>query len=131
MSLYENEWIYSRLTLLQVVKLGQASEQAHIAALEDGNTAASQALLADYSITPAATMSLRTPRTPAAHDTLLQEAQNLITLTQADTPLAGGINEPLHETSFEGVTPRRQQIQTPNMIISTPFRTPGQGEGTL
>jgi pre-mRNA-splicing factor CDC5/CEF1 len=118
------------MELEEVVKLGQASEQAHVSALQDGSSAASQALLADYSITPAATMSLRTPRTPAAHDTLLQEAQNLITLTQADTPLAGGINEPLHETSFEGVTPRRQQVQTPNMVISTPFRTPGQGEGS-
>lgn len=99
--------------------MGQASEQAHISAIEDGMSAASQSLLADYSITPASGMSLRTPRTPAANDSLLQEAQNLITLTQAETPLAGGVNEPLHETSFEGVTPRRHQIET--------FRTPERG----
>ncbi|XP_062511251.1 cell division cycle 5-related protein-like [Corticium candelabrum] len=112
----------SDIELEEVVKLGQASEQAHISAIEDGMSAASQSLLADYSITPASGMSLRTPRTPAANDSLLQEAQNLITLTQAETPLAGGVNEPLHETSFEGVTPRRHQIET--------FRTPERGGAT-
>lgn len=52
----------------------------------------------------------------------LQEAQNLMALTNIDTPLKGGLNTPLHESDFSGVTPQRQQIQTPNTVLSTPFR---------
>lgn len=63
-----------------------------------------------------------------------QEAQNILSLSNVDTPLKGGLNTPLHESNFEGVTPRRQAVQTPNMVLSTPFRTPqadsqgGKGE---
>lgn len=51
-----------------------------------------------------------------------QEAQNLMALTNIDTPLKGGLNTPLHESDFSGVTPQKQQIQTPNTVLSTPFR---------
>jgi hypothetical protein len=47
-----------------------------------------------------------------------------------DTPLKGGMNTPLMESSFEGVTPKRADVKTPNMMLGTPFRTPqsdGQG----
>ena len=47
-----------------------------------------------------------------------------------DTPLKGGMNTPLLESSFEGVTPKRADVKTPNMMLGTPFRTPqadGQG----
>ncbi|MEQ2170103.1 CDC5 cell division cycle 5-like protein, partial [Goodea atripinnis] len=50
------------------------------------------------------------------------ETQNLMALTNIDTPLKGGLNTPLHESDFSGVTPQRQQIQTPNTVLSTPFR---------
>ena len=60
---------------------------------------------------------------------LFQEAQNILALSNVDTPLKGGINTPLKESDFEGVTPRQQAIQTPNMMLTTPYRTP-QGEGT-
>lgn len=53
---------------------------------------------------------------------LCQEAQNLMALTNIDTPLKGGLNTPLHESDFSGVTPQRQQVQTPNTVLSTPFR---------
>lgn len=43
-------------------------------------------------------------------------------LTNIDTPLKGGLNTPLTESDFSGVTPQRQQIQTPNTVLSTPFR---------
>jgi len=47
------------------------------------------------------------------------------------TPLKGGENTPLHETSFEGAMPKKQAVQTPNLVIGTPFRTPiHQLEGT-
>lgn len=51
-----------------------------------------------------------------------QEAQNLMALTNVDTPLKGGLNTPLHESDFSGVTPQKQVVQTPNTVLSTPFR---------
>ena len=41
----------------------------------------------------------------------------------------GGDNTPLHDSSFEGITPRKQTIQTPNVVLGTPFRTPGGQSG--
>ena len=55
-----------------------------------------------------------------------QEAQNIMALTNVDTPLKGGLNTPLHESDFSGITPRHQVVATPNMVLSTPFRTPAQ-----
>ena len=104
------------------MKLGLASEEARAV---DGSEA-SQHLLADYSVTPGATPSLRTPRTPAAQDTILQEAQTILALQNVQTPLKGGENTPLHESNFEGMTPKKAVVQTPNMVLGTPFRTPGQ-----
>ena len=51
-------------------------------------------------------------------------------LTNVDTPLKGGLNTPLMESDFSGVTPKHQLSQTPNTTLGTPFRTPGQ-EGKL
>ncbi|XP_059374418.1 cell division cycle 5-like protein [Carassius carassius] len=113
--------------LEEVVKLGQASEVARQTAEESGITnSASSALLSEYNVTNNA-MALRTPKTPAAQDKILQEAQNLMALTNVDTPLKGGLNTPLHESDFSGVTPQRQVVQTPNTVLSTPFRTPSHG----
>uniref|UniRef100_A0A1A8BLA8 CDC5 cell division cycle 5-like n=1 Tax=Nothobranchius kadleci TaxID=1051664 RepID=A0A1A8BLA8_NOTKA len=117
--------------LEEVVKLGVASEVARQAAEEsEGGNSASSTLLSEYSITNNMTTGLRTPRTPAAQDRILQEAQNLMALTNIDTPLKGGLNTPLHESDFSGVTPQRQQVQTPNTVLSTPFRTPGPGQAS-
>lgn len=111
--------------LEQVVKLGKASETAREAAEVSGSKI-SEALLADYNITPA-TANIRTPRTPAtSRDTILMEAQNIMALTNVDTPLKGGLNTPLHESDFSGVTPKRDVVATPNNLIATPFRTPSQ-----
>ncbi|XP_053489081.1 cell division cycle 5-like protein [Ictalurus furcatus] len=113
--------------LEEVVKLGQASEIARQTAEESGITnSASSALLSEYNVTNNS-MALRTPQTPAAQDKILQEAQNLMALTNVDTPLKGGLNTPLHESDFSGVTPQRQVVQTPNTMLSTPFRTPSHG----
>lgn len=112
--------------LEEVVKLGQASEMARQQVEEAGQEdASSRGLLQDYSATPAMT-ALRTPRTPATHDSILQEAQNIMALTNVDTPLKGGLNTPLHDSDFSGVTPRPSTIQTPNTVLGTPFRTPGR-----
>ncbi|KAI5102492.1 cell division cycle 5-like protein [Silurus meridionalis] len=113
--------------LEEVVKLGQASEIARQTAEESGITnSASSALLSEYNVTNNS-MALRTPQTPAAQDKIIQEAQNLMALTNVDTPLKGGLNTPLHESDFTGVTPQRQVVQTPNTMLSTPFRTPSHG----
>ena len=64
----------------------------------------------------------------------MKEAQNILALNQVDTPLKGGMNTPLMESSFEGVTPKRADVKTPNMMLGTPFRTPqseGQGSSTV
>ncbi|XP_071957167.1 cell division cycle 5-like protein [Antedon mediterranea] len=110
--------------LEEVVKLGQASEAARQLAEEGGG--ASKTLLSDYSMTPGPG-NLRTPKTPAQHDNVLQEAQNILALQNVDTPLKGGINTPLHESDFRGVTPQRSATQTPNTAFTTPFRTPSHG----
>lgn len=115
--------------LEEIVKMGQASETARLS-VEDSHMA-SNALLSEYSVTPAAAQALRTPRTPAEQDTILQEAQNILALSNVDTPLKGGMNTPMTQSDFEGVTPRHQAIQTPNMMLATPYRTPqGEGGGT-
>ncbi|PIO39751.1 hypothetical protein AB205_0065540, partial [Aquarana catesbeiana] len=110
----------------EVVKIGQASELARQTAEESGITnSASSTLLSEYTVANNS-IALRTPKTPAAQDRILQEAQNLMALTNVDTPLKGGLNTPLHESDFTGVTPQRQVVQTPNTVLSTPFRTPSQ-----
>ncbi|XP_069680560.1 cell division cycle 5-like protein [Periplaneta americana] len=107
--------------LQQVVKLGRASEAAREVATEGGQQP-SDALLADYSLTPAG--GTRTPRTPApTTDRILQEAQNMMALTHVDTPLKGGLNTPLHSSDFSGMTPQRDVVTTPNTVLATPFRS--------
>ncbi|XP_041462209.1 cell division cycle 5-like protein [Lytechinus variegatus] len=110
--------------LEEVVKLGQASENARQIAEEGAVNGASDALLSDYTMTPGPA-NLRTPRTPATHDTVLQEAQNILALQNVETPLKGGMNTAVGSSDFDGITPKRQATQTPNMAFNTPFRTPG------
>ncbi|XP_043491814.1 cell division cycle 5-like protein, partial [Polistes fuscatus] len=111
--------------LQQVVKLGRASEVAREVATESGITL-SDSLLADYSLP---TNVAVTPRTPAAQDKILQEAQNVMALTHVDTPLKGGLNTPLNNSDFSGVVPVTNAIATPNTILATPFRSQ-RSEGT-
>ncbi|KAI9514929.1 CDC5 cell division cycle 5-like protein [Dissostichus eleginoides] len=116
--------------LEEVVKLGVASEVARQAVEEsESGNSASSALLSEYSVTNAMATGQRTPRTPLIQDRILQEAQNLMALTNIDTPLKGGLNTPLHESDFSGVTPQKTQSQTPNTVLTTPFRTPTQSQG--
>ncbi|KRT79782.1 hypothetical protein AMK59_6609 [Oryctes borbonicus] len=113
--------------LQQVVKLGRASEFAREVAAESG-VETTDSLLADYSITPQAGA---TPRTPAPQtDRVLQEAQNMMALTHVDTPLKGGLNTPLHNSDFSGVVPQSQTVSTPNTVLTTPFRS-ARADGSL
>ncbi|CAG5131481.1 unnamed protein product, partial [Candidula unifasciata] len=114
----------SESELEEVIKVGQANEYARQQAEEAGKEdSASRGLLQEYNVTPG---HMRTPRTPATQDSILQEAQNIMALTNVDTPLKGGLNTPLHDSDFSGVTPQRQAVQTPNTILGTPMRTPGR-----
>lgn len=59
----------------------------------------------------------------------MSEARNLRNMVQAQTPLLGDENTPMHEdplggTGFGGATPRNQVAFTPNPL-ATPFRGPG------
>ncbi|XP_037799007.1 cell division cycle 5-like protein [Penaeus monodon] len=108
--------------LEQVVKLGKASEAARELAEEVGGSGASQALLADYTVTPG--QAMRTPRTPADMDRVMQGAHDIMALTHVDTPLKGGMNTPLSQQDFGGVEPNKALVQTPNTVLGTPFRTP-------
>ena len=56
----------------------------------------------------------------------IQEAQNIMALTNVDTPLKGGLNTPLQNSDFSSITPRHQVAATPNTVLGTPFRTPSQ-----
>ncbi|KAK6596022.1 myb-like DNA-binding domain-containing protein [Botrytis cinerea] len=73
---------------------------------------------------------IRTPRAPAQEDHIANEIRNIRALTETQSSLLGGENTPLHEgsgsTGFDGVTPRRHQMETPNPM-ATPFRANGIG----
>ena len=61
----------------------------------------------------------------SGRDSILQEAQNLLALTNVETPLKGGVNTPLTENlNFDGLTPKPSAVATPNTVLGTPFRTP-------
>lgn len=110
----------SDVELQQVVKLGRASEMAKEVASESG-IETTDALLADYSITPQVSS---TPRTPAPlTDRIMQEAMNVMALTHVQTPLFGGENTPLTQTDFSGTLPQSLTVSTPNTVIATPFRS--------
>lgn len=113
--------------LQQVVKLGRASEIAKEVATESG-LETTDALLADYSITP---QVVATPRTPApVTDRILQEAQNMMALTHTETPLKGGVNTPLYQSDFSGALPQSQIAATPNTLLATPFRSIRGADGS-
>nr|GEV84006.1 cell division cycle 5-like protein [Tanacetum cinerariifolium] len=90
---------------------------------------ATRALLADYTQTPRHGMTpLRTPqRTPAGkQDAIMMEAENQARLRLSQTPLLGGENPDLHPSDFSGVTPKKKEIQTPNLMLTpSVMSTPG------
>ncbi|XP_024541808.1 cell division cycle 5-like protein, partial [Selaginella moellendorffii] len=90
---------------------------------EDEGSSATRALVANYNQTPRAGM---TPaRTPGGKgDAIMMEAENLLRLRETQTPLFGGENPELHPSDFSGVTPKKREVQTPN-VIATPLTTPG------
>jgi len=55
----------------------------------------------------------------------IQEAQNIMALSNVETPLKGGMNTPLVDSDFSGIMPTPQLAATANTVLATPFRTPG------
>ncbi|KAJ1409352.1 Pre-mRNA splicing factor component Cdc5p/Cef1 [Sesbania bispinosa] len=124
-------WRISDQELDEIARLGYASDLAGSEELAEGS-GATRALLANYAQTPGRGMTpLRTPqRTPAGKgDAIMMEAENLARLRESQTPLLGGENPELHPSDFSGVTPKKKEIQTPNLML-TPSATPGGADLT-
>eukprot|EP01090_Pellita_catalonica_P005964 TRINITY_DN16175_c0_g1_i1.p1 TRINITY_DN16175_c0_g1~~TRINITY_DN16175_c0_g1_i1.p1 ORF type:complete len:531 (-),score=126.61 TRINITY_DN16175_c0_g1_i1:45-1637(-) len=112
--------------LEEIAKLSAQNEE--LEGISEEGTSATRKLLGDYHAltpTPSATMRNRAQSqravTPASGNTIMMEAQNLIALQSAQTPLRGGENTPLHPTDWSGITPRKVEVQTPNPL-ATPLR---------
>eukprot|EP01116_Phalansterium_solitarium_P010844 TRINITY_DN2621_c0_g2_i1.p1 TRINITY_DN2621_c0_g2~~TRINITY_DN2621_c0_g2_i1.p1 ORF type:complete len:784 (+),score=323.38 TRINITY_DN2621_c0_g2_i1:163-2514(+) len=121
--------------LEEIARMGLVDGQPDAAAVDfdaEGGNAATKTLLGatPAARTPAAVLgkpgrTALSARTPAREDSLRREAQNLIALNQGATPLMGGDNPALHPSDFSGVTPRRVEAKTPN-VLATPLRTAKQ-----
>ncbi|KAG8745330.1 Pre-mRNA-splicing factor cef1 [Ceratobasidium sp. 414] len=131
--------------LEEIVKIGQAGQSARALMNDEGEgNEASGRLLGEYEGLGHARMA-RTPRTAPQEDNIMAEARNLRNMVQAQTPLLGEENTPMHVsaqggTGFEGATPRHQAAFTPNPLVTprasgtdasstprvgaTPLRTP-------
>uniref|UniRef100_A0A5S6QD91 Uncharacterized protein n=1 Tax=Trichuris muris TaxID=70415 RepID=A0A5S6QD91_TRIMR len=113
--------------LESIVKVGKANEAIRDLALMNENDATST-LLPDFNSTPGVN-ELRTPLLANnGQDTVMMEAENLLKLQNLDTPLKGGLNPVLSEGQFDGITPKREPVQTPNTLLRaalTPRTTGG------
>ena len=118
--------------LEEVVKMGRTSENI-AAEANAGGSGASNMLLSNYTFnTPAAgTTVMRTPRTPATGASIMEEAQNMLALTNVETPLKGGLNTPLtvKDVDFRGSTPVSKVVATPNTVLGTPSSNSEFGGG--
>jgi pre-mRNA-splicing factor CDC5/CEF1 len=121
--------------LEEIVKMGMIGEKANLMARSSENDS-TRGLVNTYS-TINSGAPIRTPRAPPQEDHIANEIRNIRALTETQSSLLGGENTPLHEgagsTGFDGATPRRHQMETPNPM-ATPFRqsngvrqTPGPG----
>ena len=115
--------------LEDIVKMGMVGEQAHRSAGE-GDNEATKGFIGNYTGIVGGT-PIRTPRAPPQEDHIANEIRNIRALTETQSSLLGGENTPLHEgtgsTGFDGVTPRKHVVATPNPM-ATPMRQ-GGGSG--
>ncbi|KAL3111728.1 hypothetical protein niasHT_011015 [Heterodera trifolii] len=105
-----------------IIKIGHASDS--IRELVDDNPTST--LLHDYNESSRVNaISARTQRTPAgAIDSVARAADDLLALTNVETPLKGGLNTPLHTLDFSAPGTTRQPIATPNTVLSSVAATP-------
>ncbi|KAI5463267.1 pre-mRNA splicing factor component-domain-containing protein [Mariannaea sp. PMI_226] len=111
--------------LEEIVKMGKMGEAANMRARESENDA-TRGLVSTYS-TINSNAPIRTPKAPEQEDHIANEIRNIRALNDTQSALLGGENTPLHEgaasTGFDGITPRRQTMATPNPM-ATPLRGP-------
>ena len=112
--------------LEDIVKSGMTGEQAHRLAGE-GENQATKGLIGNYTGMVGST-PIRTPRAPPQQDHIANSIKDIRALTETQSSLLGGENTPLREdsgtTGFDGVTPRRHVVSTPNPM-ATPMRQGG------
>ena len=118
----------SESELEDIVKMGMAGERASALAGSSDNEA-TRGLIGSYTNIVGNT-PIRTPRAPQEEDRVANEIRNARARTETQSALLGGENTVLEEgpgsTGFEGATPSRHQISTPNPL-ATPFRQGGVG----
>ncbi|KAI0852630.1 pre-mRNA splicing factor component-domain-containing protein [Daldinia vernicosa] len=110
--------------LEDIVKMGMMGERANLLAQASENDA-TRGLVNTYSTLNSQT-PIRTPMAPPQEDRVANEIRNIRALTENQSALLGGENIDLQEgagsTGFEGATPRKQVMSTPNPL-ATPLRT--------
>ncbi|KAI1648059.1 pre-mRNA splicing factor component-domain-containing protein [Daldinia loculata] len=110
--------------LEDIVKMGMMGERANLLAQASENDA-TRGLVNTYSTLNSQT-PIRTPMAPPQEDRVANEIRNIRALTENQSALLGGENVDLQEgagsTGFEGATPRKQVVSTPNPL-ATPLRT--------
>lgn len=116
--------------LEEIVKMGKMGEAANTMARESDNDA-TRGLVNSYS-TLNSNAPIRTPKAPEQEDHIANEIRNIRALNDTNSALLGGENTPLHEgagsTGFEGITPRKQNLSTPNPL-ATPLHAGANGVG--
>ncbi|RYP42444.1 hypothetical protein DL768_010336 [Monosporascus sp. mg162] len=116
--------------LEDIVKMGMMGERANLLAQASENDA-TRGLVNTYSTLNTQT-PIRTPMAPPEEDRVANEIRNIRALTDAQSALLGGENADLHEgsgsTGFDGATPRKHVVATPNPL-ATPLRAGVSGVG--
>ncbi|RYP05690.1 hypothetical protein DL765_009762 [Monosporascus sp. GIB2] len=116
--------------LEDIVKMGMMGERANQLAQASENDA-TRGLVNTYSTLNTQT-PIRTPMAPPEEDRVANEIRNIRALTDAQSALLGGENADLHEgsgsTGFDGATPRKHVVATPNPL-ATPLRAGVNGVG--
>lgn len=116
--------VVSNDELADLAKLGMHAAHAAALALENSSGTETRALMGDYSATPLRSGASATPSTAQSrsiHDSIMQEAANMLATSRMATPLLGGENVELQEgTGYAGATPSR----TPSSVVR------GTGEKT-
>lgn len=114
--------------LEDIIKMGKMGEAANTMARESDNDA-TRGFVNSYS-TLNTNAPIRTPKAPEQEDHIANEIRNIRALNETKSALLGGENTPLHEgagsTGFEGITPRKHTLATPNPM-ATPVGANGVG----
>lgn len=115
-----------QMTDRELEELARMQKTSQAFSEEDSEESATSSLLSNYSF-QATPVQRTAARTPARPDSVMQEAANLIALSQAQTPLIGGQNQALGQSDFSGATPRNRTVATPNVLLTpAPNKTPSK-----